>query len=129
VGGEGVWGAGRVCYLLKCHDWQCFYRLITIATSFFCPYQNRRPWAKILATLNSVSLTSPAYSSPQVLGPMGIYFSPSSYSLQHHNPNPTTLLTNIILPIHPASNRIRLIIIQIIMQLSIARTKLLLLQK
>jgi hypothetical protein len=54
---------------------------------------------------------------------------PPSPQLKHHNPYSGTMLINLIPSINSAPNNIGLIIIQIIMQLSIPRTKLLLFQK
>lgn len=56
--------------------------------------------------------------------------SPHTTTLQHHNPNPTPrLVINIILCIDTTRNRIRIIVIQIIMQLSISGTEFLVLQE
>lgn len=52
-----------------------------------------------------------------------------SFRLQHHKSNTTEVLIQLVLAIHAASNVVRAVVKQVVMQLPIATAKLLLLQE
>ena len=106
----------------------CSYRIIT-GTVLLAPHCSshihRRKFLRILNSISFHSYSQPVSGATELVSHRQAFHS----HLQHHNSDATTFLTNIILPIHASRNRIRFIIIQIIMQLSIPSTKLLLFQK
>lgn len=54
---------------------------------------------------------------------------PNDLKSQHHKSNPTTIRVNAILRIHTPRNGIRIIIIEVVVQLAVAAAELLLLQE